>query len=179
MLKVYFVYNDIESRESWNIKGIFVDKALADEFMLSCAKIDYKGWVSSIEAWNLERVNKITPMSFDAYLAKEYLVVEKLVVESEKDLEYLNNYSVIVDLATAAVDVTHQGLDSEDNRREIEPHFLDARTIVAEEDIYDSVWSCGSTIEKAVAKAKNWFKMQIQMGNCPKGMVKPHISLLE
>ena len=173
MQTVYFVYADIWSYESWDLKGLFTDEKLARRHMLRCAKQEYEE-----EKSYLVGEGKPVP-SFRDFVAKGFKVVSKLLVDTAEDEQKLVCRSYVVDLATGKAEQTYYSLDFEENshsRLEAEPHFMGSEKIAIEDDTLDCVWTCGNTEQEALDKLKKWLK---QMTSYPKDVVTPHKSLLE
>lgn len=178
MKTIYFVYSDIQCHDGWYCHGIFTDEGIAMRYMLQWAKKEYKEHKQYCHHMEEKHgFNRPVP-SFREYLAQEFKIVAKQVVETLEDAQKLTCNSYVVDLATGKVEQTASQLDFRfDNEVGREPHFTDSEKIAMEDDTCDCVWTCGNTEKDALDKLKKWLKEQLK--NYPTEAVKPHESLLE
>jgi len=180
MKTVYFVYSDVWAHDGWHLHGIFSEEEIAKQYMLKWAERDYKDYkqycVNRQKEYGDRAVIEVS--SFEAFLAKEYSVVAKQVVETPEDACQITCESYVVDLATGNMELTTFGLDFEFGKDlEREPHFLGSEKIAMDDDTLDAAWTCGNTKEDSLIKLKKWLKEQLK--DYPVSAVKPCQALLE
>lgn len=180
MQTVYFLYSDIGDYESWHLRGIFTEKEIAEQYMLEWAEQEHKDHQRYCEHIRQQYGEGavIETLSFEAFLAKEYKIIAKQVIETLEDAQRLTCRNYIVDLATGDMELTTFGLDFESkNELNQEPYFLGSEKIAIQDDTCDCVWVCGRTKEDALAKLKKWLKERLKQ--YPVEAVKPCQALLE
>lgn len=180
MKTVYFVYSDVWAHDGWYLRGIFSEEEIARQYMLQWAKTAYEEhlqYCAHMQKKYGEGAVVERP-SFEAFLAKEYDIVAKQVVETPEDAQRITCKNYVVDLATGAVEPTTFELDfGFEKNLEREPHFLGSEKIAMDDDILDAAWTCGNTEEDALIKLKKWLKEQLK--DYPVSAVKPCQALLE
>lgn len=178
MKTVYFVYSGIWAYDGWHLHGIFSEEETARQYMLQWAKESYE---ESLQHWAYMRSeygSDIKTLSFEAFLAQEFKIETRLVVETPEDARQITCESYVVDLATGDMVRTSFDLDFKfETVMAREPHFLASEKIAMDDDTLDAAWTYGNTKEEALTRLKKWLKEQLK--DYPVSTVKPCQALLE